>query len=87
MAIDLDDPKSEDLIRKLTSIKSNSFWSIVKLKFLEITPREFFTYFISLVILIPYVYNLATGKQTPEVFDTISKIVLGAYIGKIAMKD
>ncbi len=84
--IDLDDPQSDERVKLLLKIKAHSFWSIIKLKIHEVTLMELFTYVISLMIIIPYVVMIIKGDLISVTFDTIAKIVIGAYIGKIVGK-
>lgn len=87
MKIDLEREDASELVGKLAGMKHTSVVSILKFKLLEVTVIELFTYLISLAIIIPYLVILAQGNQPLEVFDTIAKLVIGAYLGRILKKE
>jgi len=85
--IDLENPDSEDRIKKILRIKSANFSSILKLKLMEVSLIEIVAHVISLTVVIPYTILLINGHSPIAVYDTLAKLIFGAYIGNIIRRN
>ncbi len=85
--IDLEKRNSEAYIRRLLNIKKSSFMTIVKLKLLECNMTQIFTYLLTLIVLVPYIYKIYKGQVPIQVYDTIAKLFIGAYLGSLFRRE
>lgn len=85
--IDLDSEKSTEKVKNLLKLKKMSMGTVIKIKIFESSLLEIIFHIISLILIVPYVYLLAQGVAPIEIYDTIVKLLIGAYIGNIVKKN
>ena len=83
---DLDKPSSDEKIATALKIHTVKLHSIFKSKLLEVSLVEIVTHIISLAVILLYIIILCRNIPPLPVYDTISKLVIGAYIGGLFRK-
>lgn len=84
--LDLDNPEAEILAKQMLKHGRETVGRIIKSKLRLMTIKELTFHLITLGIVLPYAYLLFTGTITNETYDTLAKLIIGAYIANILSK-